>query len=211
MKYIALGMAAMMLLISLGLGSVNPTGNSATQKNVATANGAGCCGVINQNELNAVLALGELNLIGQINTQYADSHDVFCIDQKAANLALVLGTSNEVDQMNTATAYGGFASQTQLNAVAVLGNYNSAIQSNTATADVSRVGKNLIVQCQSNLGMIIGEDNVLTQTNNAHAVIPKTCKKDPMIFQNQMNVGVLLTKDSFCQGDLCKKCPTCDE
>ena len=76
---------------------------------------------------------------------------------------------------------------------------------------MSRVGKNLIAQSQSNLGMIIGEDNSLTQNNNASAVIPKTCKEDPIILQDQMNVGVLLTKDSFCEGDLCKKCPTCED
>ena len=211
MKYIALGVTAMILLVSLGMAAINPTGSSATQSNKATANGAGCCGDINQYEMNAALGMGELNFIIQENIQDADSHDAFCLNQDAANLALVLGTANLVEQTNNATAYGGHATQTQLNAVAMLGTFNSAVQSNTAQADVSRVGKNLIAQSQSNLGMIIGEDNSLTQNNNASAVIPKTCKEDPIILQDQMNVGVLLTKDSFCEGDLCKKCPTCED
>ena len=211
MKYIALGVTAMILLVSLGMAAINPTGNSATQSNVATASGSGCYGFINQNELNAVLGIGELNFIIQSNAQDASSHDAFCINQEAANLALVLGTANLVEQSNDATAYGGFTTQKQLNAVAVMGKYNSAVQSNIADADVSRVGKNLVAQSQSNLGMIIGEDNSLTQTNDAYAVIPKTCKEDPIIIQNQMNVGLLLNKDSFCEGDLCRKCPTCKD
>jgi hypothetical protein len=211
MKYIALGVTAMILLVSLGMAAINPIGNSATQSNLATASGSGCCGFINQNELNAVLGIGELNFIIQSNAQDASSHDAFCINQEAANLALVMGTANLVEQSNDATAYGGFATQKQLNAVAVMGKYNSAVQSNIADADVSRVGKNLVAQSQSNLGMIIGEDNSLTQTNDAYAVIPKTCKEDPIIIQNQMNVGLLLTKDSYCEGDLCMECPTCKE
>jgi hypothetical protein len=211
MKYFALGVTAMILLVSLGMAAINPTGNSATQSNVATASGSGCYGFIDQNELNAVLGIGELNFIIQSNAQDASSHDAFWISQEAANLALVMGTANLVEQSNDATAYGGFTTQKQLNAVAVMGKYNSAVQSNIADADVSRVGKNLVAQSQSNLGMIIGEDNSLTQTNDAYAVIPKTCKEDPIIIQNQMNVGLLLTKDSYCEGDLCRECPTCKE
>ena len=207
MKYIALGVTAMILLVSLGLAAINPTGSSATQSNEATANGAGCCGVINQDELNAVLGIGELNFIIQKNIQNADSHDAFCINQEAANLALVLGTANLVEQINNANAYGGFATQTQLNAVAMLGTYNSAVQSNTATADVSRVGKNLIAQSQSNLGMIIGEDNSLTQTNDAYAEIPKTCKEDPIILQDQMNVGSAPHQGQLLPGGFVQEMP----
>jgi hypothetical protein len=211
MRYILSGVVALILLASLSMAAIDPIGNRATQTNEATASGAGCCGIITQNELNAVIGIGDLNFIIQDNTQKADSHDAFFINQDAANMALVMGTANLVEQRNDATAYGGFATQKQLNAVVVLGEFNSAVQSNIADADVSRVGKNLIVQSQSNLGMIIGEDNSLAQTNDAYAVIPKTCKEDPIIVQNQVNVGLLLTKDSFCEGDLCRKCPTCKD
>jgi len=189
MKYIVGAIVALMLLAPAALGNI------MTQTNLADAYGSGCCGIITQNELNAGLSIGA-NVVTQTNDQFATSHDCFNMEQNSANLALALGTGNVVTQTNAAWANGGQTSQDQLNAVAVLGHDNVATQTNIATADEARVGdyfENPIFQNQANLGLIVGVGNALTQTNDAYAVIPKTCKEDPIIVQNQMNIGVLLS------------------
>jgi hypothetical protein len=147
--------------------------------------------------LNAGLSIGA-NVVTQTNDQFATSHDCFNMEQNSANLALALGTGNVITQTNAAWANGGQTSQDQLNAIAVLGHDNVATQSNIAIADEARVGdyfENPIFQNQANLGLIVGKTNVLTQTNDAYAVIPKTCKEDPVIVQNQMNIGVLISAE----------------
>jgi hypothetical protein len=189
MKYIIGAIVALMLLAPAAMGNV------MTQTNLANAEGSGCCGIISQNELNAGLSIGA-NVVMQTNDQAATSHDCFNMYQDSTNLALALGTGNVVTQTNAAWANGGQTSQDQLNAVAVLGHDNAATQSNVAVANELRTGEyweNPILQCQTNLGLIVGIGNALTQTNDAYAVIPKTCKEDPIITQNQMNIGVLIS------------------
>jgi len=170
-------------------------GNTMTQLNIAEAEGSGCRGIIIQNEMNAGLSIGA-NTVTQTNDQYATSHDNFNMEQNSANFALAIGTGNVVTQTNKAWANGGRTDQDQLNAIAVLGHDNKATQSNNATADEARVGgyyRNPIYQNQANLGLIIGLANTLTQTNDANAVIPKNCTEDPVIVQDQMNIGVLIS------------------
>jgi hypothetical protein len=189
MKYLLGAIVALMLLVPAAMGNI------MTQNNIAKAEGSGCCGIITQNELNAGLSIGA-NTITQTNDQFATSHDCFNMEQNSANLALAIGTGNVVTQTNGAWANGGQTDQDQLNAIAVLGHDNKATQSNVAIADEARVGdyyENPIFQNQANLGLIVGVANTLTQTNNANAVIPKTCKEDPVIVQNQMNIGVLIS------------------
>lgn len=201
MKYLTGLIVALLLLVPAVMGA-----NVMTQLNSANADGAGVKGTITQNEMNAGLSIGA-NTITQTNTQIAKSHDCFIMTQDSANLALALGTGNVVSQTNYAWANGGQTSQNQLNAVAVLGHGNTATQSNSATADELRTGAqnfNVINQDQSNLGLLIGCGNALTQTNTAYAIIPKTCKEDPLINQCQVNIGVLISK---CEGD----CPHDDD
>jgi hypothetical protein len=189
MKYIVGAIVALMLLAPAALGNI------MTQTNLAEAEGSGCCGIITQNELNAGLSIGA-NVVTQTNDQFATSHDCFNIEQNSANLALALGTGNVVTQTNGAWANGGQTDQDQLNAIAVLGHNNLAVQSNIAVADEERVGdywENPIFQNQANLGLIVGVANTLEQTNDAYAVIPKDCTEDPIIVQNQMNIGVLIS------------------
>jgi hypothetical protein len=189
MKYIVGAIVALMLLAPAALGNI------MYQTNVAEAEGSGCCGIITQDELNAGLSIGA-NVVSQTNDQFATSHDCFNMEQNSANLALALGTGNLVTQVNGAWANGGQTDQDQLNAVAVLGHDNVATQSNVAVANEARVGayyENPIFQNQANLGLIVGVANTLTQTNDAYAVIPKTCTEDPVIVQNQMNIGVLIS------------------
>jgi len=191
MKYIIGAIVALMLLAPAAMGNI------MTQTNLANAEGSGCCGIISQNELNAGLSIGA-NVVMQTNDQFATSHDCFNMYQDSTNLALALGTGNVVTQTNAAWANGGQTNQDQLNAVAVLGHDNAATQSNVAVADELRTGnywENPILQCQTNLGLIVGKGNALTQTNSAYAIIPKTCKEDPIIVQNQMNIGVLISAE----------------
>jgi len=189
MKYIVGAIVALMLLVPAALG------NEMTQTNLASADGSGCQGLITQNELNAGLSIGS-NDVKQTNGQVAASHDCFNIQQDSANLALALGTDNVVTQSNFADAFGGQTSQKQLNAVAVLGHANIALQENIAEAQAQRVGgynENPIYQNQANLGLIVGLGNVLTQTNDAYAIIDKEQNMDPKIVQNQLNIGVLIS------------------
>jgi len=179
--------ALMMLLVPAAMG------NTMTQTNDAEALGSGVCGIITQNALNAGLAIGADNSVTQENIQYATSANDFCIEQNAANLALVIGTDNVVSQTNDAWAIGGFTDQDQINVVAVLGHFNDATQLNYATARSERLCINPIFQNQANLGLIIGVDNSLDQTNDACAIIPKDTNEDPLIVQNQLNIGVLLS------------------
>jgi hypothetical protein len=197
MKYLTGLIVALMLLVPAALG------NTMTQTNLADAYGSGCCGIITQNELNAGLSIGD-NVVTQTNDQFATSHDCFNMEQNSANLALAFGTGNIVTQTNAAWANGGQTDQDQLNAVAVLGHDNIATQSNVAVADEARVGdffENPIFQNQANLGLIVGVGNALTQTNDAYAVIPKTCTEDPIIIQNQENIGVLISAIDFHDED----------
>jgi len=193
MKYIIGAIVALMLLVPAALG------NEMTQKNEADAYGSGTCGIIVQNELNAGLSIGD-NSVDQSNKQWAESVNGFDIQQNSANLALALGTKNKVTQTNDAWANGGQVDQDQLNAVVVLGHDNVAKQDNKAKAEALRVGEkgdNPIFQNQANLGLIVGLSNKLTQSNDAYAIIPKTCKQDPTIVQNQMNIGVLISATKF--------------
>ena len=193
MKYIVGAIVALMLLVPAAMGNI------MTQTNLADAVGSGCCGIITQNELNAGLSIGA-NVVTQTNDQYATSHDCFNMQQNSANLALALGTKNKVTQTNDAWANGGQVDQDQLNAVVVLGHDNVAKQDNKAKAEALRAGEkgdNPIFQNQANLGLIVGLANKLTQSNDAYAIIPKTCKQDPTIVQNQMNIGVLISATKF--------------
>ena len=189
MKYLVGTIVALMLLVPAAMGNI------MTQANIAEAEGSGCCGIITQNELNAGLSIGA-NVVMQTNDQFATSHDCFNMEQNAMNLALALGTGNVVTQTNGAWANGGQTDQDQMNVIAVLGHNNMATQTNVAIANEARTGdyfENPIFQNQANLGLIVGVANTLTQSNNAYAEIPKTCTLDPVIVQNQMNIGVLIS------------------
>jgi hypothetical protein len=206
MKYIVGAIVALMLLVPAAMGNI------MTQMNEADAYGSGTCGVIVQNELNAGLSIGS-NTVTQSNKQWAESVNGFDIQQSSANLALALGTGNTVTQRNEAWANGGQVDQDQLNALVVLGHDNLATQDNKAKAEALREGKkgdNPIYQNQANLGLIVGLANKLTQTNDAYAIIPKTCKEDPTIKQNQMNIGVLISATDCHEEEEEEEPPECE-
>jgi hypothetical protein len=170
--------------------------NTVSQSNDGSAIGAGCQGIISQDGLNAALAIGAGNDITQKNNQKADSMGCFFVDQMAANAALAFGNGNNIFQSNIADGMGGVVYQKQLNAIVAMGCGNSVEQSNDAKA-VEELPYSSIMQVQTNLGMVAGKNNDLTQKNKADAALPKTTDKieiDPVILQVQANNALQLGK-----------------
>jgi hypothetical protein len=170
--------------------------NTVSQSNDGSAIGAGVQGIITQDGLNAALAIGAGNGITQKNDQSADSMGYFYVDQDAVNAALAFGTGNNIFQSNTADGLGGVVFQKQLNAIVAMGHGNKVDQSNYAKA-VEELPYSYIMQCQTNLGMVAGKNNDLTQSNTADAALPKKCDKieiDPVILQVQANNALQLGK-----------------
>jgi hypothetical protein len=170
--------------------------NTVSQSNDGSAIGAGCQGIITQDGLNAALAIGAGNGITQKNDQSADSMGYFYVDQDAVNAALAFGTGNSIFQSNTADGVGGVVFQKQLNAIVAMGHGNKVDQSNYAKA-VEELPYSYITQCQTNLGMVAGKNNDLSQSNTADAALPKKCDKieiDPVILQVQANNALQLGK-----------------
>jgi hypothetical protein len=170
--------------------------NTVSQSNDGSAIGAGCQGIISQDGLNAALAIGAGNGITQKNDQSADSMGYFYVDQDAVNAALVFGTGNSIFQSNIANGVGGVVYQKQLNAIVAMGCGNTVDQRNYAKA-VEELPYSSIMQVQTNLGMVAGENNDLSQSNTADAALPKKCDKieiDPVILQVQANNALQLGK-----------------
>ncbi|TFH53835.1 MAG: hypothetical protein E4G89_00740 [Methanothrix sp.] len=170
--------------------------NTVSQSNDGSAIGAGCQGIISQDGLNAALAIGAGNDITQKNDQKADSMGCFFVDQMATNAALAFGNGNNIFQSNTADGVGGVVYQKQLNAIVAMGCGNAVDQSNNAKA-VEELPYSSIMQVQTNLGMVAGKNNDLTQKNKADATLPKTTDKieiDPVILQVQANNALQLGK-----------------
>ncbi|TFH49383.1 MAG: hypothetical protein E4G89_04895, partial [Methanothrix sp.] len=163
--------------------------NIVSQSNDGSAIGAGCQGIISQDGLNAVLAIGAGNSITQKNDQDADSMGCFLVDQMSTNAALAFGDGNKIFQSNTANGVGGVVFQDQLNAIVAMGSGNKVDQRNYAKA-IEELPYSYIMQCQTNLGMVAGKNNDLSQSNTADAALPKKCDKieiDPVILQVQAN------------------------
>ena len=120
----------------------------------------------------------------------------FYVDQDAVNAALAFGTGNNIFQSNYADGVGGVVFQKQLNAIVAMGHGNKVDQSNYAKA-VEELPYSYIMQCQTNLGMVAGKNNDLSQSNTADAALPKKCDKieiDPVILQVQANNALQLGK-----------------
>ena len=92
MKKILSALAILIMLLS------GAFANTVSQSNAGSAIGSGCQGIINQDSLNAALAIGAGNDITQKNDQQADSIGCFLADQMAANVALAFGSGNNILQ-----------------------------------------------------------------------------------------------------------------
>jgi hypothetical protein len=144
----------------------------------AYANSQACAGAvaqaivspntIEQNQVNNGVQLGKFNSMVQCNIEAADIKAF--ADAKAEASA---GASAN------ACAIGGYA-------------YSDAYSSASAAASAYS-GPNLIVQNQVNSGLELGKGGVLIQTNDANAVKPKIPTLDPIIIQNQANLGTLIS------------------
>jgi hypothetical protein len=145
---------------------------------VAIADSQACAGAvaqaivspntIEQNQVNNGVQLGKFNSMVQCNIEAADIKAF--ADAKAEASA---GASAN------ACAIGGYA-------------YSDAYSSASGAASAYS-GPNLIVQNQVNSGLELGKGGVLTQTNIANAEKPKIPTLDPIIIQNQANLGTLIS------------------
>jgi hypothetical protein len=153
-------------------------------------------GTIHQYELNYAAVWGDDNHVVQDNDQYAKGID---IDQCAANKILVVGHSNYATQSNHADAPKDSdpgvmnVRQTQSNILAIIGDFNGdqsapIVQSNDAYAINEATGA-WIDQFQSNIAVVLGTGNYLTQRNNGNAIMAT----DPTeINQIQKNLALLI-------------------
>ena len=64
---------------------------------------------------------------------------------------------------------------------------------NAVAGSSNYYGPNKIVQNQENAALELGEGSDLVQSNDAKAIVPKLLRLDPLIIQNQANLGTLIS------------------
>jgi hypothetical protein len=121
-----------------------------------------------QNQVNNGVQLGKFNCMVQSNIEAAD-----------------------IKAFADAKAEASACAST--NACAIPGCAYSDAYSSAYASESAYSGSNLIMQNQVNAGLELGKGGVLIQTNDANAVKPKIPTLDPIIIQNQANLGALIS------------------
>jgi len=215
MKGIIAVLAVMLALVSVGAawyclppGSVCGT-NTIVQSNVADAAGKDSQD-IDQTQQNCAMILGDNNNIIQANSAtVVDGSDFKTVTQRQSNVAMLVGKSNTADQSNTAVsdcAPQSVLEQTQNNSVLIIGENNFASQANDANYPFgwdwnwggSSTRVPTVTQTQTNIGVLLGKNNNLYQTNTADAAINNGA---PVITQTQKNIAFAVNTCKDCNVD----------
>lgn len=140
------------------------------------------------------------NTLSQINVANGNGqgNEFNKVTQNEVNCALVFGQGNGISQTNNQVNYGYNIDQESKNTAGAIGNFNTITQGNTANAPLlstldGTVPEHAMEQDQYNMELIVGDQNVISQTNSANI---QESVSDEGVKQVQKNEAFLVGGDN---------------
>ncbi len=217
MKGILAVLAVMLALVSVGaaFGSYCPPPTTCEWNIIQQSNDASASAKANQDvdqtQTNCAMVMGAGNTVVQSNDASIVANSEFKkVTQSQSNIAMVVGKDNYVLQSNTAVsdcAPQAVLEQLQKNTILVIGESNQAWQTNSASdpwnsgysgGSSTTTRDPAVKQDQSNIGVLLGKMNSLSQSNTAEATITNG---NPSITQTQKNIAFAVNTCKDCVVD----------